>query len=144
MHLPSQTERPLFIATRTLWGLLCPSLLLLLCSLSRVPRAQKPWTRPFLRYVQIQLPPFTTITMNNPSSFIHYFNFFRSFFWWLRLDSQCSENEKRNHSTSGSSTRHAGAEACIRVGGHWLPQNFEIFLNIYTIILIFSNFSLKK
>ena len=85
MQLPSQTERPLFLASRTLWGLLCPSLLLLLCSLSRVPRAQKPWTRPFLRYVQIQLPPFTTITMNNPSSFIHYFNFFRSFFLVIKV-----------------------------------------------------------
>ena len=34
---------------------------------------------------------------------------------------------------------YIGAEACIRVEG-----NFENFENIYTIILIFSKFSLQK
>ena len=51
MHIPSQTESPLFLATKAVRGLLCPSLLLLLRSLSRVPRAQKPWIRPWRRYV---------------------------------------------------------------------------------------------
>ena len=51
MHIPSQTESPLFLATKAVRGLLCPSLLLLLRSLSRVPRAQKPWIRPWRRYL---------------------------------------------------------------------------------------------
>ena len=34
--------------------------------------------------------------------------------------------------------------AMCKGGGPWPPQNFEIFLNIYIIILIFSKFSLKN
>ena len=37
MHVPSQTERILFVASKAVRGLLCPSPLLLLRSLSRVP-----------------------------------------------------------------------------------------------------------
>ena len=36
---------------------------------------------------------------------------------------------------------HMGAEAGTRVGGHG-PQNFELYIFIYIIILIFSNFIL--
>ena len=45
MHIPNQTERPLWVARTAmpaLWGLLCPSPMLFLRSLPRAPRAHKP------------------------------------------------------------------------------------------------------
>ena len=139
MHLPSQTERPLFIATRTLWGLLCPSLLLLLCSLSRVPRAQKPWTRPFLRYVQIQLPPFTTITMNNPSSFIHYFNFFRSFFLVIKVGQSVLRKWKAEPQHLRFLHQACRGGGMYKGGGPLAPSKFwNFFKYIYNYFNIFK------
>ena len=139
MHLPSQTERPLFIATRTLWGLLCPSLLLLLCSLSRVPRTQKTWTRPFLRYVQIQLPPFTTITMNNPSSFIHYFNFFRSFFLVIKVGQSVLRKWKAEPQHLRFLHQACRGGGMYKGGGPLAPSKFwNFFKYIYNYFNIFK------
>ncbi|KAL6281569.1 hypothetical protein ACE6H2_018450 [Prunus campanulata] len=47
--LSIQTERPIFIAGRSMCRLLCPLFASQLCYLSRVPGAQEPWTRPLHR-----------------------------------------------------------------------------------------------
>jgi hypothetical protein len=43
MHIPNQTESLVFVARRSVRGLLCPFLVHCLRALSRVPRAQQPW-----------------------------------------------------------------------------------------------------
>ena len=92
-----------------------------------------------LRYVQIQLPPFTTITMNNPSSFIHYFNFFRSFFLVIKVGQSVLRKWKAEPQHLRFLHQACRGGGMYKGGGPLAPSKFwNFFKYIYNYFNIFK------
>ena len=95
------------------------------------------WKKTFERELERKILQLQLLETNPENSLIWFSNSSGKFSW------------KSNYQVSQlgrvfENKPQAWAEPRWRVGGPWPPQIFEIFLNIYIIILMFSKFSLQK